>query len=119
MIKLFVAVAIAAAVLTGSGANAGETVDLTQQGALERLRDTNPAHYEKIARIVAGLAEEPQRAETDWLQTTFDAQDVDLSRLLVLTSHPPKHSLSFTLDDVRYRLRVTRRDLTASVRPAK
>jgi hypothetical protein len=119
MIKLFVAVAIAAGTLAGSVAGAGETVDLTQQGALDRLRVTNPAHYEKIARIVAGLAEEPQRAETDWLQTTFNAQDVNLSRLLVLTSDPPKQSLSFTLDDVRYSMRVTRSDLTASIRPAK
>lgn len=119
MIKLFVAVAIAAGALAGSGAGASGTVDLTEPGALDRLRVSNPAHYEKITRIVAGLVEKPQRAETDWLQTTFNAHDVDLSHLLVLTSDPPKQSLSFTLDDVRYRMRVTRSDLTASVRPAR
>ena len=66
-----------------------------------------------IRQILAALQEQPQRAEGDWLQTTFDARDVDLSRLLIKTSHPPRQLLRFTLDDARYTLHVTRSDLVA------
>jgi hypothetical protein len=87
------------------------TVDLRVAGALDHLAHTNPVHYEKIRQMLAGLQEHPSRVEGDWLQVTFDAQDVNLSRLLIRTSYPPKQRLSFRLDDVRYTLDVTRRDL--------
>ena len=88
-------------------------VDLRDGGALERLRVDNPAHYAAIRQILAGLAEQPERAEGDWLQATFDAREVELSRLLLKTSYPPRQRLSFTLDTTRYTLHVVRSDLTA------
>ena len=66
-----------------------------------------------IERILAGLAEQPDRAEGDWLQTNFDARDVDLSRLVMKTSYPPRQELRFTLDDTRYVLHLVRSDLAA------
>ena len=89
------------------------TVDLRDAAALERLRQENPAHYATIRQILAGLAERPERLETGWLQATFDARDVDLSRLLFKTSYPPRQMLRFTLDDTRYALHVVRSDLVA------
>lgn len=91
------------------------TVDLRNPAALELLREANPAHYEKIQRVVAGLREAPELAEGDWLEVSFDARDVDLSRYLMKTSYPPKQLLSFTLDDVRYVMHVVRGDLAATV----
>ena len=90
-----------------------ETVDLRDAAALERVREENPAHYAAIRQILAGLAEKPERVEGDWLQATFDAREVELSRLLLKTSNPPRQQLSFTLDTTRYTLHVVRSDLVA------
>ena len=90
-----------------------ETVDLRDAAALERVREENPAHYAAIRQILAGLAEKPERVEGDWLQATFDAREVELSRLLLKTSDPPRQQLSFTLDTTRYTLHVVRSDLVA------
>jgi hypothetical protein len=87
------------------------TVDLRDAAALQQLRQSNPAHFATIERILADLSEQPQRVEGDWLQTNFDARDVELSRLLLKTSYPPRQLLRFTLDDTRYTLHVTRSDL--------
>src|SRR6188768_4171286 len=65
-------------------------VDLRAPQALENLKRDNPAHFEKLRQILAGLEEKPERVESDWLQATFNAQDVDLSRMIVKTSYPPK-----------------------------
>jgi hypothetical protein len=104
-----------AAWLVATGAFAGDVVtrfvDLRDPQALAQLQKTNPAHVEKIRKILDGLLEKPERAESDWLQTTFAARDVDLSRMLIKTSYPPKQLLQFTLDDVHYSMDVVRRDL--------
>lgn len=94
-------------------------VDLRDAHALEQLQQENPAHFAKIRQMLAGLQEQPKRAEGDWLQVTFDARDVDLSRYMIKTSNPPKQLLEFTLDDVRYVTHLTRSDLTATFTPAK
>jgi hypothetical protein len=108
-----------AASLVVSGVSAADpstsarTVDLRDPAALEQLRQSNPAHYAAIREILATLAQEPGRVEGDWLQTAFDARDVELSRWLLKTSYPPRQQLSFTLDQTRYTLHVTRSDLAA------
>ena len=114
---LAIALAVSAHALAAD-ATASRTVDLRDAGALEKLRQSNPAHFEKIQQVLAGLLEEPRRAEGDWLQATFAARDVDLSRYLFRTSNPPKQILRFTLDDVRYIMYLARHDLTASPMPA-
>jgi hypothetical protein len=100
--------AVADPAVTGS-----RSVDLRDPAALAELQRTRPAHFATIRQILAALQEQPQRAEGDWLQATFDARDVDLSRLLLKTSHPPRQLLRFTLEDTRYTLHVTRSDLVA------
>ena len=94
-------------------------VDLRTPQALENLKRANPAHFEKIRQILAGLEEKPERIEGDWLQATFNAQDVDLSRMVVKTSYPPKQLLSFRLEQVRYTLYVVRRDMVGLFQPVR
>ena len=92
---------------------AADAVDLRDGAALEQLRHSNPTHFALIQRILRELAEKPERVEGDWLQTNFDARDVEWSRLLLKTSYPPRQLLRFKLDDTRYTLDVVRSDLTA------
>jgi hypothetical protein len=94
-------------------------VDLRAPHALENLKRDNPAHFETIRQILAGLEEKPERAEGDWLQANFKAQDVDLSRMLIKTSYPPKQLLSFRLDQMRYTLYVVRGDMVGQFQPLR
>ena len=102
-----------ASVLAGPPSSSARSVDLRDAAALQQLRETKPAHFATIRQILDELAAHPDRAEGDWLQTSFDARDVELSRLLLKTSHPPRQLLRFTLDDTRYTLHVVRSDLVA------
>jgi hypothetical protein len=121
MIKFLVTL-IAVVIGTGAVASlnaAPRTIDLRDSGALEQLQQSNPAHFAKIQQILAGLRAQPARVEAGWLQTHFKARDVALSHLLLRTSYPPKQLLQFTLDNVRYTLHVTRRDLSTTRVPAQ
>jgi len=53
-----------------------------------------------------------------WLQASFNARDISY-RPIVLTSHPPKRRLSFTLDDTRYIAVLTLTNVTGAVVPLK
>ena len=118
MLKLVVIV-LALAAAAPALADELTMVDLRTPHALEYLKRDNPAHYEKIRQILAGLEEKPERVEADWLQATFDAHDVDLTRMIVKTSYPPKQLLSFRLDQVRYSLYVVRRDMVGQFEPLR
>jgi hypothetical protein len=111
-------VLLASMVASAAEPGRGHSIDLREPHALERLQKENPAHFARIEQIVAGLRQEPQRAEGDWLQVNFDASDVNLSRLLIKTSYPPKQTLQFKLEEVSYTLYVTRSDLLPAVVPA-
>ena len=118
MLKLAVVI-FALAVPVATLAQSTTFVDLRSAQALENLKRDNPAHFEKVRQILAGLEEKPERAEGDWLQATFKAQDVDLSRMLIKTSYPPKQLLSFRLEQVRYTLYVVRRDMVGQFEPLR
>jgi hypothetical protein len=92
-------------------------VDLRNSRALAELQQSNPAHFEKITQILSGLEAQPDRAEADWLQTNFAASEVELSRLLIKTSNPPKQTLRFRLDNVRYTMHLVRSDMKAESMP--
>ena len=112
-VTLFGALVLTLGVAVADPAAAARTVDLRDAAALADLQRTRPAHYATVRRILADLEQQPDRADGDWLQTNFDARDVELSRLLLKTSYPPRQLLRFTLDDTRYTLHVTRSDLVA------
>src|SRR5688572_17232854 len=98
----FLWIAIAA---TGN-VTAGITINLNKPGALEELQHSNPAHYEKIRKIMEGLLHQPDVGVPRWMQTNFNAQDVKYAPI-ILTSDPPKKRLSFALEHTRYEAVVT------------
>ena len=65
------------------------------------LARSNPAHYEKIRRILTDILQQPEASVPRWIQANFDGRDVTYAPV-VLTSHPPKRRLSFALDATRY-----------------
>ena len=77
------------------------TVVLDAPGALEALQRSNPAHFDKVRRILDGLLQRPDAEVPRWMQVSFGARDVSYVPV-VLTSHPPKRRLSFALDQTRY-----------------
>jgi hypothetical protein len=81
-------------------------VDLDKPGELEALRQSNPSHFEKIRRIVAGVGQQPDAKVSGWLRVSFDARDVTYAPV-EMTSYPPKRRLAFALDDTRYSVVVT------------
>jgi hypothetical protein len=84
----------------------GRTVDLNAEGALAALRQTNPAHFDKVARILEGVSRRPAAEVPRWMQVSFGAHDVSYVPV-VLTSHPPRRRLSFALDTTRYEALLT------------
>ena len=116
MLKLSV-VLLALAVSIPALADFPINVDLRTPQAFENLKRDNPAHFEKIRKILAGLEEQPDRVEGDWLQANFDARDVDLTRMIIKTSFPPKQLLSFRLEQTRYTLYLVRRDMIGTIQP--
>jgi hypothetical protein len=98
-----------ALVSQGAPADCGiRYVDLRADGALQQLRRSNPAHYSKVQQIVEHTSEFPLAWPAHWLPASLEARDVLFSGGMLLASYPPKQVLSFTLDDVRYTLYVTR-----------
>ena len=93
-------------------------VDLREDVAVAELQRSNPRHYAQIQEIVAELLAEPRKAENGWLQTRFNARDVELEKLRFMTSYPPKQLLEFTLEDTRYTMHLVREDLDAKLVPA-
>ena len=94
------------------------TVDLDAPGAMERVRAANPSHFDKIVKIIEGVARQPDSAVPRWMRVNFAAQDVNY-RPIVMTSYPPKRRLSFALDDTRYEAVVVLTNASGAVIPAR
>ena len=88
----------------------GKTVDLGDRQALERLANERPNDFAKIRRILREVGDQPPERVTRWMKTSFDAEDARYG-LLLQTSDPPKAELSFVLDGVGYRARITLRNV--------
>jgi len=99
-------------------APAPRTVDLDEPGVLEALQSSNPTHYDKIRVILQGVLQQSEAGVPRWIRTTFDARDVKYVPV-VLTSHPPKRRLSFSLDATRYEVLVVLTNVRADIVPAK
>jgi len=93
-------------------------VDLNEGGALETLQRSNPAHYDKIRKILDGVQQQRDAQVPRWIQTNFDGRDVSYGPI-VLTSHPPKRRLSFALDATRYEATIVLTNVTGEIVPAK
>jgi hypothetical protein len=82
-------------------AHAADRIDLNAPGAMETLARDNPAHYEKVRRILAEVERRPLASVAGWMKTEFAAENVVYSGM-VRTSDPAKKLLAFTLDRTRY-----------------
>lgn len=111
-------VLISVAVASAGDVVLRRTVDLDIPGAMEQVRATNPAHFDKIVKIVDGVAQQADSAVPRWLRVNFDARDVAY-RPVVMTSLPPKRRLAFALDDTRYEVVVVLTNATGAVTPAR
>jgi hypothetical protein len=94
------------------------TVDLDAPGALDGLRQSNPAHFEAVRRILDGVLERPDATVPRWMQVSFGARDVSYVPVL-LTSAPPKRRLSFVLDDTRYETVLTLTNARGGIVPLR
>ena len=106
MKRALLAAAVSLAATAAVAASFSATIDLDQPGALDRVARDRPAHVAKIRRILEETPKRPLAGIGGWMRTEFDARDVD-SGFRLKTSHPPKATLHFTLDDVRYQATVT------------
>ena len=100
-----------------SAQGAGRFVDLNKPGAMDQLKRDNPAHYSAVRGIVDHVFDRPEGMVEKWIRVTYKAEDVGYSPIL-LASDPPKRSLSFRLDDVRYRTLLTLPREAAVAEPA-
>lgn len=94
----------------------GKTVDLDDRKALERLANERPNDFAKIRRILREVGDQPPEGVTRWMKASFDAEDARYG-LLLQTSDPPRAELSFVLDGVGYRARVTLRNVRPELIP--
>jgi len=111
-------VALVLPLLLWNVAASAEVFDLDRPGALETLRLSNPAHYIKVRQILDGVFLRSDAEVPRWMQTNFQAQDVQYGPI-VLTSHPPKRRLSFALDATRYEGTVVLTNVRGEIVPAK
>jgi hypothetical protein len=117
---LTVASLVLTSVAAASGADTGlrRTVDLDAPGAIDRVRAANPAHVDKIVKIIEGVRQQPDSGVPRWLRVNFDAREVGYAPI-VMTSHPPKRRLSFALDDTRYEVVVILTNAAGVVTPVE
>jgi hypothetical protein len=108
----------ATALITTQAALAAGPIDLDVPGVLDALHLTNPAHYEKVVKILDSVRNQPEAAVARWLHVGFDARDVSYAPI-VLTSHPAKRRLSFALDDTRYVAVIVLTSLRGEIVPLK
>jgi hypothetical protein len=100
------------------GEPSGRVVDLDEPGILEALETSDPVHYQKIRKILADILQQPDAGVPRWMLARFGARDVKYIPV-VLTSHPPKRRLSFTLDATRYEVVVVLTGVRGEIVPAK
>jgi hypothetical protein len=93
-------------------------VDLDEPGVLAALQNSNPTHYDKIRKILEGVLQQSDARVPRWMQVTFNALDVKYVPI-VLTSHPAKRRLSFSLDATRYEVIVVLTNVRGDIIPAK
>lgn len=94
--------------VAGTAGAAGPAIDLDAPGAMQWLRERNPAHYERVQAILVLAEARPTAQFRDWMRAHFDATEV-ADAPLWKTSNPPRRTFSFMLDDTRYRATVVGR----------
>jgi hypothetical protein len=99
MTNAILATGLAMAFLGPAGAT--RHVDIGDSRALDALQAQNPAHYEKVVRILR-VAGDVSCETLPQMLKVYDARNVTCSGALILTSYPAKRHLSFKLDETVY-----------------
>lgn len=82
-------------------------VDLGRPGALDAIRDEDPARFERLAKILRAAEQMPcTEREFERAMRVHDARAARCS-LMLKTSYPAKRTLHFTLDSTRYVATIT------------
>jgi len=82
-------VATLAIALAPAGASAAMSVDIGDSHALDALQQQNPAHYEKVLRILRVAGDVSCETLPQMLKVQYDAKNVACSGALILTSTRP------------------------------
>jgi hypothetical protein len=78
------------------------TVYLRGEQDMERLKSSNPNHYERARKIMAAADVVCKPGPLSVVPAEANAKDTSCASMLVLTSYPPKRTIGCTLDDVHY-----------------
>jgi hypothetical protein len=87
--------------------------------ALEELRATNPDHYARAQRILAGANHLCRPHAPQALLSELGVRDLTCTPMLLLTSLPPQWQFGFRLDQTRYIARVVVTDDPPRLLPAR
>ena len=96
----------------------GRPVDLDAPGTLEVLQRSNPAHFERVQKILDGVLGQRDADVPRWIRVAFGGSDVRYAPI-VLTSYPPKRRLAFALDGTPYEAVITLTSVRGTIIPAK
>jgi hypothetical protein len=78
------------------------TVYLRGEQDLEQLKAANPNHYERARKLMAAADVVCKPGPLSVVPAEANAKDTTCANMMVLTSYPPKRTIGFTLDEVRY-----------------
>jgi hypothetical protein len=78
------------------------TVYLRGEQDLAQLKAANPNHYERARKLMAAADVVCKPGPLSVVPAEASAKDTSCANMVVLTSYPPKRTIGFTLDDVRY-----------------
>ena len=78
------------------------TVYLRGDQDLEKLKAANPDHYARAKILMAAADVVCKPGPLSVVPADAKAEDTSCANMMVLTSYPPKRTIGFTLDDVRY-----------------
>lgn len=90
------------ALLSLGAAGATQHIDIGDSRALDALQARNPAHYEKVLRILKIAGDVSCETLPQMLKVQYDAKKVACTGAAILTSYPAKRRLSFELDQTAY-----------------
>jgi len=93
-------------------------VNLDRPGSMEAIEKENPEHYRKILEVIKTAEAQPCETLPKILKT-LDVMDTKCRPYAILTSHPPKIHLTFTIGNVGYVTNAVQTKLGGKLIPAK
>jgi len=82
------------------------SIALDRPGALEKLKATNPDHYQRAVGILRVASDMPCEGVPRVIQADFKAALAQCEGAMIRTSWPAQREVAFVLDGTRYSARV-------------